>query len=338
MKPSQKTSQEPSQQTTKSTGESTSHGSEGIESDTQNGLFGACVELTKPGITKLVTITALVGLLIGGLHHGTTGWTHWMVLIVGCAVGTAISSGGANALNMWYESDLDAKMDRTKARPIPSTRLSRRFVLWFGLIFCVVGSGVLLATLGLMPALVSVFTAISYVLMYTPLKTKTISNTLVGAVPGALPVMIGTAAVAPGFGFEPLMDQIGLMLFVLMFVWQMPHFFAIAWMCRVDYEKGGFKMLPSVDASGGQTAAVMIASSLVLIPVGLLPLWIVPELSGWGTGTAAVVLGLVLVWLSIKFAKIRTDQAARKVFFGSIIHLPVYMTVFVIEAIVRGVL
>ena len=259
-------------------------------SEVSGGLFGACVELTKPGITKLVTITALVGLLVGGLHYGITGAMHWTVLIVGCVVGTSMASGGANALNMWYESDLDALMDRTKLRPIPSTRLSPRFVLWFGLMMCALGSGVLWLMLGLMPALIAVFTSMSYVLMYTPLKTKTITNTLVGAVPGALPAKIGTAAVAPGMGFEPLMDPIGLMLFVLMFVWQMPHFFAIAWMCRVDYEKGGFKMLPSVDATGGHTAAVMIASSLVLIPVSLLPMKVVPELSGWVTGGTGIVL------------------------------------------------
>lgn len=296
------------------------------------------MELTKPGITKLVTITALVGLLIGGLHHGTTGVAHWITLIVGCVIGTFMASGGANALNMWYESDLDALMDRTKVRPIPSARLTPRFVLWFGLLMCTVGSGVLWVTMGLMPALIAVFTAISYVLMYTPLKTKTITNTLVGAVPGALPTMIGTAAVAPGTGFEPLGDQIGLMLFFLMFVWQMPHFFAIAWMCRVDYDKGGFKMLPSVDESGNQTAAVMIFSSILMIPVCMLPMKVVPELSGWVTGGTGIVLGLMLVYLSIKFAISRTDKAARTVFFGSIIHLPLYMTVFVAEALVRAFL
>ena len=305
------------------------------QSETQSGIVGACIELTKPGITKLVTITALVGLLIGGLHHGVSGTANWITMIIGCIIGTAMASGGANALNMWYESDLDAQMERTKVRPIPSTRLTPGFVLVFGLLMCILGSLILWWTLGLMPALIAVFTAISYVLLYTPLKTRTITNTLVGAVPGALPTMIGTAAVAPGVGFEPLTDRIGLMLFVLMFVWQMPHFFAIAWMCRVDYERGGFRMLPSVDESGNHTAAVMIGSSLLMIPVTLLPLWVIPDLSGWATGLTGVVLGLVLVWLSIKFAKSRTDRAARIVFFGSIIHLPVYMTVLVAEALIR---
>lgn len=299
-------------------------------------LLSSCVELTKPGITKLVTITALVGLLIGGLHHGVTGLSNWIVMIIGCTIGTAIASGGANALNMWYESDLDALMDRTKSRPIPSTRLTPGFVLTFGLLMCMVGSCVLWATLGVIPALIAIFTAISYVVLYTPLKTKTITNTLIGAVPGATPTMIGTAAVAPGTGFEPLMDQVGIMFFVIMFVWQLPHFFAIAWMCRVDYHKGGFRMLPNVDESGNHTASVMIASSLLLIPVCLLPMKVVPELSGWVTGVTGIVLSLALVWLSIRFAKLRTDRSARKVFFGSIIHLPVYMTVMVGEALVRA--
>ncbi|MFK7760361.1 MAG: heme o synthase [Phycisphaerales bacterium] len=309
-----------------------------VGSEQAPSLISTCVELTKPGITKLVTITALVGLLIGGLHHGVTGITHWIIMILGCTIGTALASGGANALNMWYESDLDALMDRTKSRPIPSTRLTPGFVLAFGLLMCMIGSCVLWVTLGVMPALVAVFTAISYVVLYTPLKTKTITNTLIGAVPGATPTMIGTAAVAPGTGFEPLMDQIGIMFFVIMFVWQLPHFFAIAWMCRVDYDKGGFRMLPNVDRSGDQTASVMIATSLLLIPVCMLPMKVVPELSGWVTGVTGIVLSLILVWLSIRFAKLRTDQSARKVFFGSIIHLPVYMSVMVGEAVVRAVM
>ncbi len=297
-----------------------------------------CIELTKPGITKLVTITALVGLILAGLHYNTTGWGLWTKLILGCTIGTALASGGANALNMWYESDRDALMGRTKGRPIPSSRLTSRFVLLFGVTFCVVGSLILWLTCGAMPALVALVTTASYILAYTPLKPITISNTLVGAIPGALPTMIGTAAVAPGAGFEPLRDHIGLTLFVLMFMWQLPHFFAIAWMCRDDYRAGGFKMLPSVDPAGNHTAAVMIITSLLMIPVALLPLRVIPELAGWATAAAAILLGLGLVWVSIRFAFKRTDTNARIVFFGSIIHLPVYLTVLVIESLLRSAL
>ena len=301
--------------------------------------FAACKELTKPGITKLVTITSTVGLLIGGLHYGVSGGLLvWTRLFIGCAIGTALASGGANALNMWYESDRDALMNRTKVRPIPSKRLSSVFVLNFGLAMTIVGTLILWVTLGIIPALVALITTASYVLIYTPLKPITITNTLIGAVPGALPTMIGTAAVAPGVGFDPLIEPIGLMLFSLMFVWQLPHFFAIAWMCRVDYAAGGFRMLPIVDPDGNHTASSMILTSLMLIPCGLAPLWIIPELAGWFTGISAVVFGLVLVILSVRFSITRTDKAARAVFFGSIIHLPIYLMVLVIESFTRNML
>ena len=299
-------------------------------------VFSACVELTKPGITKLVTITALVGLLIGGLEYRLTGWGNWIELIIGVIVGTSLASGGANALNMWYESDRDALMNRTKVRPIPSKRLSPGFVLGFGIVLSIVGTLILWATCGVIPALVALITTASYVLIYTPLKPITITNTLIGAVPGALPTMIGTTAVAPGSGFELLTEPIGIMLFILMFVWQLPHFFAIAWMCKDDYKAGGFRMLPIVDPHGNHTAVTMIVTSVILIPCGLAPLWIIPDLAGWFTGGASILLGGMLVFLSIKFAMSRTDKAARKVFFGSIIHLPLYLIVLVIEASVKS--
>ncbi|PCI10120.1 protoheme IX farnesyltransferase [bacterium] len=306
----------------------------------QPSTFAACVELTKPGITKLVTITALVGLLLSGLHYDLVGWMLWIKLIVGTTIGTMLASGGANALNMWYESDRDALMNRTKIRPIPSKRLSARFVLLFGIGMTVVGTLILWLTCGIIPALVAIVTTASYVLIYTPLKPITITNTLIGAVPGALPTMIGTTAigstpVAPMAGFELLIEPIGLMLFTLMFVWQLPHFFAIAWMCKDDYKAGGFRMLPIVDPKGNHTAVTMIVTSAMLIPCGLAPLWIIPDLAGWFTAGASILLGGLLIYLSIKFAITRTDKAARKVFFGSIIHLPVYLIVFVAEASIR---
>jgi heme o synthase len=313
------------------------------EDQCSTSLFASCKELTKPGITKLVTITALVGLLLAGLHYGGVSWGQWAKLIIGCVVGTSLASGGANALNMWYESDRDAMMGRTKIRPIPSNRLSARFVLNFGLVMTIVGTGVLWFSCGIIPALVALVTTGSYVLIYTPLKPITITNTLIGAVPGALPTMIGTTAIgitanAPAVGFALLTEPIGLMLFGLMFVWQLPHFFAIAWMCRKDYAAGGFRMLPIVDPQGNHTAVTMILTSAILIPCGLAPLWIIPDLAGWFTGGAAVFFGVVLVYLSIRFAMLRTDKAARAVFFGSIVHLPIYLIVLVAEAVVKTII
>jgi protoheme IX farnesyltransferase len=239
---------------------------------------------------------------------------------------------------MWYESDRDALMNRTKVRPIPSKRLTSRFVLFFGLMLTIVGTMILWITLGQIPALVALLTAASYVLIYTPLKPITITNTLIGAVTGALPTMIGTTAVAPGEGFGLLLEPIGLMFFTIMFVWQLPHFFAIAWMCKDDYKAGGFRMLPAVDPKGNHTALTMIVTSAILIPCGLSPLWIIPDLAGVLTAIASILLGGLLIYLSIQFAIKKTVKAARAVFFGSIIHLPVYLLVLVAEATIRGLL
>lgn len=301
------------------------------------GVFSACVEVTKPGITRLVTITALVGLILAGLHHGGLDFWGWARLATGVISGTALAAGGANALNQWYESERDARMQRTLDRPIPSARLTSASVFWLGLGLVVSGTLVLLLLCGVMPALIALASAGSYIILYTPLKPLTIWNTLVGAVPGALPTMIGTAAVAPGTGFEPLADPIGLALFALMMVWQIPHFLAIAWMCRTDYAAGGFRMLPAIDPTGKLTAWIIVGTSLLLIPVSASVAFVVPDLLGWPTITACVLLGLMLVGLGTRVALAPTEKSARAVFLGSIIQLPVILLVMVVEAIVRSI-
>lgn len=301
------------------------------------GVLSACIETTKPGITRLVTITASVGLILAGLHHGGLGLWDWVRLATGVMIGTALAAGGANALNQWYESDRDARMRRTVTRPIPSARLTSRSVFWLGTALIVSGTGVLYFLCGVMPALVALASAGSYIILYTPLKPITIWNTLVGAVPGALPTMIGTAAVAPGKGFEPLADPIGLALFFLMMVWQIPHFLAIAWMCRKDYEQGGFRMLPAIDPTGKLTAWVIVASSLLLMPVSMGVVFTTPDLLGWPTIAACVLLGLPMVALGMKVALQPNEKTARAVFLASIIHLPVLLMVMVAEALIRTI-
>lgn len=301
------------------------------------GVLSACIETTKPGITRLVTITASVGLILGGLHHGGLALTDWVRLAIGVILGTALAAGGANALNQWYESDRDARMKRTVTRPIPSARLTSKSVFWLGTGLVVAGTAVLYVLCGVMPALVALASAGSYIILYTPLKPITIWNTLVGAIPGALPTMIGTAAVAPGAGFEPLADPIGLALFFLMMVWQIPHFLAIAWMCRRDYELGGFRMLPAIDPTGKLTAWIIVASSLLLIPVSATVVFTAPDLLGWPTIAACVLLGLPMVALGMKVALHPTEKTARTVFLASIIHLPVLLMVMVAEALIRTI-
>ncbi len=302
------------------------------------GVLQACVEVTKPGITRLVTITAVVGLILGGLHHGGLGLWDWVRLGTGVIVGTALAAGGANALNQWYEADRDARMRRTRSRPIPSARLSASSVLWLGVGLIVAGTGLLLVLCGFMPAILALASAASYVIFYTPLKPVTVWNTLVGTIPGALPTMIGTSAVAPGSGFEPLADPIGLALFALMTVWQIPHFLAIAWMCRADYELGGFRMLPAIDPTGRFTAWTIVGSSVLLIPVSATVVFAAPGLLGWATIAACALLGLLLVALGVRVAVQPTEKTARAVFIGSIIHLPVLLLVMVAEALVRSVI
>ena len=303
----------------------------------ETGVLAACVEAAKPGITRLVTVTALVGLLLAGLHRGDLAPADWFRLAAGVIIGTALAAGGANALNMWYESDRDARMRRTAGRPIPSARLSSAFVFFLGLGLIVSGTGVLWMLCGVLPALVALASAGSYIVLYTPLKPLTIWNTLVGAIPGALPTMIGTSAVSTAPGFEPLADPIGLALFALMMVWQIPHFLAIAWMCRADYELGGFRMLPAIDPTGKLTAWIIVATSVLLIPVSASIVFIIPDLLGWGTIIASVGLGLLLVAYGMRVAVHPTEKMARKAFIASIIHLPVLLLVMVGEALVRTV-
>ncbi len=301
------------------------------------GVLSACIETTKPGITRLVTITASVGLILGGLHHGGLDLGDWVRLAIGVVIGTALAAGGANSLNQWYESGRDARMKRTVTRPIPSARLTSRSVFWLGIALIVAGTGVLYILCGVIPALVALISAGSYIILYTPLKPLTIWNTLVGTIPGALPTMIGTAAVAPGTGFQPLADPIGLALFFLMTVWQIPHFLAIAWMCRSDYELGGFRMLPAIDPTGKLTAWIIVASSLLLIPVSAGVVFTIPDLLGWPTIAACVLLGLPMVALGMKVALHPTEKTARAVFIASIIHLPVVLMVMVAEALIRSI-
>ena len=306
-----------------------------IAERSSSSVLSACIEATKPGITRLVTITALVGLLLAGLHAGDLTLTDWIRFALGVSVGTALAAGGANALNMWYESDRDARMGRTAARPIPSERLSSTFVFWFGLAILVGGTAIVELTCGVMPALVVLASAGSYILLYTPLKPITIWNTLVGAIPGALPTMIGTAAVSKAPGFDALADPIGLALFALMMVWQIPHFLAIAWMCKSDYEKGGFRMLPVIDPTGRITAIIMVATAVLLIPVSASIVLVIPDLLGWPTLAACILLGLMLVALCVRVAVQPTKTVARKAFIGSIIQLPVLLMIMVAEALVR---
>ncbi len=298
-------------------------------------------ELTKPRITRLVAITSGVGFTLGAVVQ------HWEPADLGfravaCVVGTMLSASGANALNQWWERERDAIMPRTCARPLPQARVTPGQALWVGLGLSIVGVG-LLGCIGLAPALVSLLTILIYVLLYTPLKPVTTVNTLIGAVPGALPPLIGWTAAATGnvlyghwMGLRSLLDAGGWSLFLLMFVWQIPHFLAIAWMYREDYAKGGYRMLPISDPDGRRTASTILLWAVLQIPVTVAPAILLHDRLGLTTVIVATVTGIIYAAMAFRLCRTREIRDARRVFFASIIHLPLLLMVMVGDALVSA--
>ncbi len=297
------------------------------------GLATDLLALSKPGITKLVTITAGLGFAIGAVARS---WAmpELLTALGACLVGTALSSSGANALNQCWERERDALMPRTMDRPIPKGRVSPRLGLVFSFACLILGA----ATLGLFvnaaAMWIAIATTVSYILFYTPMKVMTPIATLVGAVPGALPPMIGWAAVSTtGGGWETLTSPIGWSLFALLFAWQIPHFHAISWMYRDDYAAGGFKPLPVVDPTGVRTARSSILWILVTVAVSCVtPLLLLEGWVGFVATVPMVAVGIGWLMTAVRFAKRREKDTARRMFFGSIIYLPLAMLLLAIDA------
>ena len=297
----------------------------------------ALVETTKPGITKLVTITSMVGFVLSWLgHHGASSGSFLLPGLIAGA-GTYLSAGGANALNQWWESERDTRMRRTAGRPLPADRLPHATVLKLGLLLSVAGALVLLAV-GPVPALIALTCTIVYVFIYTPMKPKSAWCTLVGAIPGALPPLIGWTAASPEPGLATMLDPGAQALFWMMMVWQIPHFMAIAWMFRDDYERGGMRMLPVIDRTGAGTAFVVCLTAALLVPATLAPVLAMPVVLGIVSFVVAGLSSLVFLAMAVRLALSRTQRVARRVFFASIIHLPLLLVVMVGEAFVRVVL
>ncbi|MCC7387594.1 MAG: protoheme IX farnesyltransferase [Phycisphaerales bacterium] len=303
----------------------------------------AYVHTTKPGITKLVTITSMVGLgmaLAARWAAGDREWALWplSLTVVGSIVGTAMSAGGANALNQWAERERDALMKRTAGRPLPTGALTPGKVLLAGIGLALAGLALLWATCGLAAMAVSAACVLVYVLLYTPLKASTWTATFVGAVPGALPPLIGWCAGYSHLGFGALGDPGGASLFLLMFVWQLPHFLAIAWMFKDDYALGGCAVLPVVDRSGACTSIVIAICTVLLIPATMAPVLAMPQVLGVLSLFTAALTGLGFAALVGRLLRSRRREDARSVFFASIIHLPVLLVVMVIDAFVHTIL
>ena len=275
------------------------------------------LELTKPRITLLVVITAAVGYFMAS-PRGLAGWGFLHTLI-----GTALVAAGASVLNQVLERDADARMRRTANRAIPAGRVEPDHALVYGTALGLGGVLYVAVFLNLLTALLAAATLGSYVFIYTPLKRKTSLNTMIGAVPGALPPLGGWAA-ARG---EITLEAWG--LFLIVFLWQLPHFLAIAWLLREDYERGGFRMLPVDDPSGASTGRHIALSALALMPVCLVPTLFGLAGPVYFFGAAALTAGYAA--LGLLMAGRPSDAAARRLFLGSIIYLPALLAVMMID-------
>lgn len=278
------------------------------------------IELTKPKISALVLLTVAVGAFIGA-------WSLPNVArLLHTLLGTALVAASASAWNQWLEKDRDALMPRTAARPLPAGRLTNAEVLTFGTATLILGLVWLVAWVNVTAAALGLLTWISYVCVYTPLKTQTVHNTAVGAVGGALPAMIGWAAVDGQFGLAAAT------LFLVIYLWQFPHFMAIAWLYRDQYEAAGMKMLPSADSTAKAAARQALAAALVLVPVSLVP--IVAQAAGPVYLAAAVVLGACYVVASARFFARRQETTARGLLRVSLFYLPAQLALMMMVPLI----
>lgn len=278
---------------------------------------GDFIELVKPRMNLLILGTTMVGYTMGAQTRAD--WAR----LPDTLIGTALCAAGAAIFNQLIERRYDALMPRTNRRPLPSGRILPVEALIFGLVASLLGPLYLLLLVNPLTAFLGFFTLASYVLIYTPLKRITTLNTIVGALPGAIPPVMGWTAVTGSI------SPPALALLAILFVWQIPHFLAIAILYREDYRLGGFKMLPVDDHNLGATSRQM-----VLYAVGLIPVSLLPATTGMG-GTyyvvAALVLGMIFLGCTIQCARQRTRLAARKLFFASIIYLPLLLIALMLD-------
>ena len=275
---------------------------------------GDYLALAKPRVVLMVLVTTVVGYYLGSAG------TPPLAPLLQTLVGTALAAAGTLALNQLVERDLDARMARTRHRPLPDGRLQPGEALVFGATLLAAGLTHLALVVGPLPAAVTATIAVVYLLVYTPLKRVTPLCSLVGAVPGALPPVAGWAAARGTLGVEP---------WVLMFFWQIPHSLAIARLYREDYARAGIRLLPVVDHDGPSTGTHVVAHCLALVPVGLLPTLI--GLAGPAYFLVALALGLAFLWSGILLARGRSAADARRLMVASLVYLPVLLGVMALD-------
>jgi protoheme IX farnesyltransferase len=283
----------------------------------RSGLMGDLVELVKARLTLLVLLTTAVGFYLGA--EGPINFT----ALLHTVFGTAAAAAGAAAINQWWEHNLDALMQRTRSRPVPAGRMRSRDAAILGSALSIFGVAYLALICNALSAALAAITIIIYVFAYTPLKRLSTFNTALGAVPGALPPMIGWAAA------RGTLNAGAWSLFAILFFWQLPHFFAIAWMYRDDYARAGFQMISSDDRSGERSASQSVFFCMILFVVAGLPAFL-------GIATvfyllAELILGGVFIAVAMRFLKTRTRSDARRLFITSIIYLPLLLGALVLS-------
>ena len=280
-------------------------------------IYAAFIELTKPRITFLILVSTALGYYLG--NTGQFELFNFLITIIG----TTMLAGGAGAINHYIEKDLDMLMERTKSRPIPAGLISSQTALYFGIIQSFLGFGLLLAFVNMLTALLGLLTIVLYIFVYTPLKMITWLNTTIGAVPGALPALGGWAASANE------LNPNAWILFAILFLWQHPHFYAIALMCKEDYKKAGFKMLPVIEEDNNRTNRQIIWHAFLLIPVSLF--FVVTGVLGsiyfWG----AAILGVVYLLSGIPLLRESSVKNAKLLLRTSVLYLPLLLVIILID-------
>ena len=270
------------------------------------------IELTKPRITWLILMSTAIGFVFGLSVSPGGAFSWWTLFHTVC--GTALIASGTAALNQWYESEADAKMHRTRQRPIPSGRILPGRALGFALALSGLGFAQLTWMVNPLTGFLGLFTLATYIFLYTPMKQRSPHSTTIGAIPGAMPPLIGFAAAA-GVLTWPAMA-----LFAILFVWQFPHFYAIAWMYREDYGRAGIRMLPVVEPDGESTARRILVFLLILIPVSAAPTLL--GLTGMIYLAGALLLGLYFLYSGVRVFRDRSLPHARAVLLASVMYLP----------------
>ena len=282
----------------------------------RNRVVADLAELVKARLTLLVLVTTAVGFYLGSERP-----IDYMALFH-VVFGTAAAAAGAAALNQWWERSADALMRRTKMRPIPAGRVPPLQALVLGVILSMFGVGYLAVVCNLLSAVLTAITIAIYIFAYTPLKRTSTANTAVGAIPGAIPPMIGWAAACGNIGAGAWS------LFAIVFLWQLPHFFAIAWMCREDYSRAGFRMISSDDRSGERSASQSVFFCILLLVIGGVPTFI--GIANFIYLAIELLLGGLFTAVAMRFLRVRSAGAARSLFIASIVYLPLLLGTLVL--------